>query len=328
MNSDKNLLVSSTEEAKNLTVLRISSVAKNNSTEFFSERVQVSQNSIFDLNRKILEKLNLHKIRDVNAVLTIQFKNDKTVTFVPFDDFKKFDLKIDSLTNLLSLKWSFIFDSANDGNPHLHSVYVRICERPNPGIIMQKMMTGFNEDLDSLDNDAYSPIVCKVDFIDNRFSVELQSVVREWVLSLPKAEHSFDIIKWLQKNEDRITSIISGTFPAVMILGYIGIWLGIFPLDISTSVRFAVAWILGGGAIFLLARYGAQSMNRLLRKQIRKICNVPVFDITAGDGNQITKYMAKSKGSMFSLVGEALVYGAFKAVGLYFATYILDVFIK
>jgi hypothetical protein len=36
-----------------------------------------------------------------------------------------------------------------------------------------------------------------------------------------------------------------------MILGYIGIWLGIFPLDVSNSVRYSAAWILGGGAVFL-----------------------------------------------------------------------------
>ena len=328
MSNNFEVSVSTDDDNRNLTVLRIASAAKNSATQFYSERVQVSLNSLGDLNRKILEKLRLHRIQSVQAAITVQFESDKTVTFASFEDFKVYDLKTDALTNLLSLKWSFVFAFADDDCEHVHSIYVRISERPSPGLIFQKVFSGHSEDIDSLDNEAFSPIVCKIDFIDSRFSGELQSVVTEWVSALPKAEHTFEIMNWLNKNEHGITSFISGTLPIVVILAYVGIWFGIVPLYITNSVRYAAAWILGGGAVFLMAKYIANTLNKFFNKRIRRICNVPVFDITAGDGNRITKFMAKSQSSLFSLATAAVFYGIFKGLGLYFVAQIIKVFFE
>lgn len=328
MSNNFEVSVSTNDDSRNLTVLRIASAAKNSATQFYPERVQVSLNSLIELNRKIREKLRLHKILTVQTAITVQFESDKTVTFADFDDFKEHDVKTDALTNLLSLKWSFIFDSADGGGEHVHSIYVRISERPNPGLIFQKFFSGHSEDIDSLDNEVFSPIVCKIDFLDGRFSGELQSVVTEWVSALPKAAHTFELINWLNKNERGITLFISGTFPIVVILGYVGIWFGIVPLYISNSVRYAAAWILGGGAVFLTAKYIADLLNKFFIKRIHRICNIPVFDITAGDGNRITKFMAKSQSSMFSLASAAIFYGIFKGFGLYLAAQIIKVFFE
>lgn len=328
MQQNLNLSVSTKDETQNLTILRITSAAKSSITEFYPDRNQLSVKSIDEVNKKITEKLSLHNIREIKIEISIQFESHRTATFTSLEEFKRFDLNTDALTKVVTIKWSFIFQTSNDDNNHLHSIYLRISEHPNPGLIFQKVFSGHSDDIDSLDVEAFSPIVCKVDFIDSRFSVEILSLITEWVNSLPKAEHMFGFMNWINKNENQLSSIIKGTFPAVMVLGYIGIWLGILPISISNSTRYATAWMLGGGAVYLLARYISNNLTSSFRKQIHRACNVPVFDITAGDGNRITRCMSKSKKSMIGLVAEAVIYGIFKGVGIYLSGYIVKAFIE
>jgi hypothetical protein len=47
---------------------------------------------------------------------------------------------------------------------------------------------------------------------------------------------------------------------------------------------------------------------------------VPVFDITAGDKQKLTKFLSRTHRSSIWASISALLYGAMKAVGFYFAT--------
>ena len=217
------------------------------------------------------------------------------------------------------MKWSFVFDPDGGGNEHLHSVYVRMSERPNPGVMLQKFLSSHNDDLDSLDGEAFAPIACKIDFLDGRFSIELLAVVSEWVNSLPKAVPTFGIAKKLEKREDKITHFIYGTFPAAAIVAYVALWMLYLPTYMTSSTRNAAAWILGGGVVYLLSRHFAMFLNRLIERSLKRICSVPVFQVTAGDNQRISTFLAKSQKSMIALIAGALVYGFFKAIGLYLA---------
>jgi len=319
---DLNITVVSEEQTRNLTVLRIASAAGNRETQCYPERVQVSLKALVDLNRKLVDKLRLHKIVDVQLAISLQFENDRTVSYNSLESLQRYDLSTGQCTYLVTMKWSFIFDVNGDGREHMHSIYVRISERPNAGLIFQKILSKSSEDIDSLDNDAFSPITCAIDFVDARFGAEIFSVVNDWARALPKAEATFGFVNWLRKHSDRITFFVRGTLPFVAVLGYVGIWLGVLPEETSRSVRVATAWILGGGAIFLVSRSIAAELINVFEKQLRKICNVPVFDITSGDSNKITKYMAKSQRSLINLAAAGLTYGVFKVIGLYLATYV------
>lgn len=268
----------------------------------------------------------MHRIFTTHISVSLQFQNDRTVSFDSLEALQKFDLKTEALTDLVTLKWSFVFDAEGLGQEHLHSIYVRISERPNPGLLLQRVLSSHNEDLDSIDNGALSPITCKIDFFDSRFSGEILSVVTEWVRSLPKAEPTFGLINWLSKYDDRITAFVYGTLPAISVLGYIGLWLGFLPAEMTNSARTAAAWALGGGVVFLFTRYVASRLNNIFNLQLKRICMIPVFQITAGDNNRVTKYLARSHKSMFKLAGTGLVYGVFKAAGIYLATYVLRAF--
>lgn len=319
---DLNITVVSEESPRNLTVLRIASAAGNRVTQCYPGRVQVSFKALGDLNRKVIDKLGLHRIVDIHLAISMQFENDRTVSFDSLEALQRYDLNTGQCTYLVTMKWSFIFDVNGDGSEHMHSIYVRVSERPNAGLIFQKILSKSSEDIDSLDNDAFSPITCAIDFVDARFSAEILSVVNDWVLALPKAEPTFGFVNWLRTHSDRILPFVRGTLPFVAVLGYVGIWLGVLPEETSRSVRVATAWVLGGGAIFLISRYIAAELTKVFEKQLYKICNVPVFDITSGDSNKITKYMARSKRSVINLAAAGLTYGVFKVIGLYLATYV------
>lgn len=304
---------------RNLTVLRIASAAKNSITQLYSDRAQISLRSIEELHRKLAQKLNLHQVSETDLSVSIQFTNDRSFQFTSIEHLKSCDLSIDSLTQLVTLKWSFVFDPEGNGNDHLHTVYVRMSERPSAGVLVQRLFSSHNDDIDSLDGEAFAPIACKIDFLDGRFSTELLAVVTEWVKSLPKAVPTFGMAKTLLRHEDKISSFIYGTFPAANIVAYVALWILYLPPYMTGSTRNAAAWVLGGGVIFLLSRYFATLLNRVLEKSVRRICSVPVFQVTAGDNQRITIFLAKSQKSMITLSVGALIYGFFKAVGIFLA---------
>jgi hypothetical protein len=321
--SDFQISVVPAEKMRHLAVLRIASSAQNTTTQLYKERIQVSAPNIADLDAKLRRKLLLHRIAEVGSSLTIQFESDKAVVFNDVSAFQKHDLQVDVLTQSVSVKWSFVFDADGDGQEHLHTILVRISERPHPGMVLQKMLSATPDDVDGVDTDLFSPIACKIDFTDSRFSAEVLAVVSEWVAAQPKAVPTFSIVSKLHKNGEEITGFIYGTFPAVAVSAYVGVWLSFVPDVFTSSTKYATVWILGGGVLFLLARYVAIWLNSAFARHVQRICKVPVFQLTSGDKNRMTTYLAKSQRSLIALGFGAIVYGGLKATGFYLATLIL-----
>lgn len=320
MQKSSSLVVVEEDEKRNAIVLTLASPAQNSVVQLYPERVQVSCRSIDELDKKLSEKLRLHSINQVNSHFSIKFENDRTQNIDSIEKFCALDSSIAHLTNVVTARWSFVFAAAGEGSEHVHSVLVRISERPNPGILLQRFISGRTEDIDSLDGEAFATVSCKVDFLEGRFSTELLALVSEWVNALPKAEPTFGIFKWLRNNIDEVQSFIQGTFPPLVMLAALGLWMAFLPAWITSSVRIAVGWIVLSGVIFLLSRYFASFINKILGKNIARICNVPVFQITAGDKNKMTEYLAKSHQSAIKIAAGGFVYGSFKALALYMVT--------
>ncbi len=313
------LVVFDSVDEKNALVLTIASPAKNSVTEIYSERVQISLSAIEDLNRKLLEKLYSHRVTHVRSVFSIRYANDRIVSLDSAAALAKLDDRVPHLTELVTAQWSFVIDPSGDGDEHMHSVMVRMSERPNPALIFQRMASGRPEDLDSLDTDAFAPICCKIDFLEGRFSSELLALVAEWTRSLPKAVPTFGLVRFLRRHSDGVTEYIHGTFPPLVVVAALGVWMAYLPTSMTSSVKFAVAWILLSGVAFLLGRYFARRINNLIERSLQRISSVPVFQITAGDKNRMTEYLAKSHKSMWRLAAGGLVFGVFKGIGLYLA---------
>jgi hypothetical protein len=77
-----------------------------------------------------------------------------------------------------------------------------------------------------------------------------------------------------------------------------------------------------GAVVYQLSVYFVWKLNVILGKHIRKISDVPVFMITSGDNNKITKHLSQSRNSIIKLIAAGLIYGISKGVGLYLATFI------
>lgn len=307
------------ESSRNAIVLTIASASKNSITQLFPDRVQISTKNIEDLNRKLVDKLRLHRITDVKAGFSIKFDNDRTLSIDSIESFCSLDDKIDLLTSVITARWSFIFDAEATGAEHVHSISLRISESPNPGLLFQRFFSGKQEDLESLDGEAFAPISCKIDFLDGRFSSELLAVIAEWVKSLPKAEPVFAAARWLNKHSDFVTEFIFGTFPPLAMLASVAIWMAYLPSWMNNSIKIGVAWIALTGVVLLLARYFAVFINRALERHLHRICNVPVFQVTSGDKNRLTRYLSKSQRSFYALGIAGLIYGVFKGIGVYLA---------
>ena len=311
------------DQSPEMTILKIASASRNTSSQLYPERIQVSRLQLEDLDKKIRRKLQLHGIDDVDTDGTLHFASDRIEGFRDFSDFMAYDLKIDNLTESLAFKWSFLFDSTNSGTLHLHSIYIRFADAPTPGVLLQKMLSARAEDAEGIEPDLFSPVVCKLDFADNRFSSELFAVLTDWVKAQPRVEPTFGFVFKLRQYSSQITRFIESTLPTLAALAYVGIWLGLLPDSVSSSTKYAVAWMLGGSAVFLLSRYASGALGRLLERHIRRVTLAPVFQLTSGDNNRITKYLARSQRSAITLVATGLVYGLSQGIGLYLASKVL-----
>jgi hypothetical protein len=234
-----------------------------------------------------------------------------------------FDFEVKTLTDSISIRWSFVFDPEGGNDQHLHSIFVKISESPTPSLFLQKMLSTRTDDLEMPDGDIFSPISCKVDFADNQFSTELLGLVTEWVEAQPRAETTFGFVNGIRKHVNSITTFITNTLPPLTVLAYVGTWLGYVPHAITNSTKYSAAWILGGGAIFLVTRYAAVLINKFFNRHLRRISIVPLFQITAGDRNRMTMYIIRSQRSVIALAIGGLLYGFFKVVGIYLATMII-----
>lgn len=306
-----------------LAVLRIASASKNSQSQFYPEQARVSGQSLGDLNRKMTAKLKLHGITATLA-LTLKLANDKTIVFANMDRLLTFDTEIDAITSLVTMKWQFIFNS--EGEDHLHSVYLRVGERPNPAMLFQRVMSRSSDDMESIDREGLAPISCRVDFFDGRFSSELLTVVSEWVAALPKAEPTLGLAKWLNNHENTIGRYVVGVSPSICLAASAGLWLTVVSPEITQSVRGGVAWLIASAICFYFSRYISLTLMKIFASNITKMNAVPVFDITAGDRQRLTKFLAKSHRSMITASATAIAYGVLKGVGLWFASYVIRVF--
>lgn len=318
------LSVVAEEPSNHVTVLRIATAAKNSITQLYRNRPQIYVTHIEELDKKVVRKLALHKIFEVTTSVCLQFENDRIVNLSSIGDFIRHDFETETLTESISLRWSFVFDPDGNDGEHLHSIFIKISETPTTGVFLQKMLSTRTEDLERPDGDLFSPISCKVDFADSRFSSEVMALVTEWVEAQPRAETTFGFVRYLRKHGDKISAFILNTLPPLSVLAYVGAWLGYVPASFTTSTKYAAAWILLGGAIFLIARYVALLINTFFERHIRRISTVPLFQVTAGDRNRMTSYMARSQRSVYYLAGGGLFYGFFKVIGVYLASLIFS----
>lgn len=317
------LSITSEEPTPDLTVLKIASASRNSSSQIYADRILLTIPNIEDLHKKIAKKLCLHGIKDIDSQITLIFANDRMENFESFDSFLNYDFKVDPLTESLGIKWSFIFDSAGVGNPHLHCMSLRFSDFPAPGALLQRMLNSRASDQDDNEPDFFAPTVCKLDFADNRFANELFTVVSDWIKAQPRVEPAFALMFKLKNYESSISNFIEHTLPTIALLAYLGIWLGLLPDSISQSVKYSVAWMIGGGAIFQLARYFATGLARILGKNVRRMSLVPIFQLTSGDQNRITRYIARSQKSAIVLIATGLLYGLSQGLGVYLASKIL-----
>lgn len=305
------------ESNTELAVLRIASASQNSQSQFYPKAVRVNTAALSDLHWKIVSKLRLHQIDSVQVTVSLQLANDKTITFADIDQAMSFDTRITATTSSVSLRWQFLFCA--DGKEHLHSVYVRVGEKPNPAMLIQRAMSLSSEDLESFDKEAMAPVSCRVDFFDGRFSGELLSVVSEWVAALPKAEPTFGLIRWLDDREALIGSYVVAVTPMIALAASIGLWLHMVPEDKAESLRTALAWAMGTGIAFLMSRHISWILMRAFAKHISRMNAIPVFEITSGDRQRLTKFLAKSHKSTIFAIATAIFYGFLKGMGIWLA---------
>lgn len=177
----------------------------------FTRTVNITIDDIMDLESQIKDKFKQYRINCKIDHISVRFENN---LFKEFNDWVQFrdQVKINSnpIENI-NLSWDAMLDMDGYCIPQRHTITVRLSSAMKPSQILQMMLNGNIEDMDSIDKNAF-PVMCKVDCVNNRIGEEVIQIVHEWNKGL---EHSFESnkkFKFLKKHKNLVAQSIKYSF--------------------------------------------------------------------------------------------------------------------
>ena len=167
-----------------------------------------TRSDILELNRKVLDKLNLHQIETMMTTISISLDSKEILSFGSWRQFESYDWDISETTEAITIEWDFnvVFPNQYHNLPQTHTMRVRLGRGVKPSEFIQIVFQGGDpHELEEIS----SQMVCKIDFVNTIICNELNSIVSNWYKALPKIEKEKKINPILGKNATRVQQIAS-----------------------------------------------------------------------------------------------------------------------
>lgn len=198
-------------------------------------------------------------------------------------------------TRELVAKWDFVLMVPGYDFPQRHSVTVTITGELKAVHILREV---FSEERDPGDKFElkYSPVVCKVDFINHILSKELLNVVDEWDRALPQPQTENTFLDRLKLKTPLVKALVRYSPPVLFLIT------SFFALDFiasqqapnsTISVGFLTTlmyWLLGVFSSLYLAIVFSNWLATRAEFAIENYGKFFVFAMTNGDKNKQTKW--------------------------------------
>ena len=268
-------------------------------TKIYERRYISNCTSIIELFQEISEICRSMNPRNFAFSYLISFSDNTHIDGNNPQDFESQRLKTAKTVDRLLLKWAIV--NNYDSQENEISIMVRISNPVNPIMLLQAALSKKADDFDNIEfsNGCTSASICGASPIHGD---EFIQIVGRWIDARPRPEYVTTIHEVINK---RINIIEWTNYWLMPLLGVIvaAIWMMKNP-DSKYIIHVGVFGVLVHWYLCKISK----AINSKIQYYIYSIQRYSVFDITNGDFNQMTKYAAKSKNSMYKLIASG-VYG-------------------
>jgi len=305
-------LISANIKAEDLSVLfRLFSQKADKITQFFSGAKIITKDDIIDLLKKITEKLKLHNTTASTISITVGLEHNKYLTF---GDIRKFNADIseegETIENI-ALKIDFLLSSPHNPEkpPQRYALNIRLTGSVSPLVSFQALLSKDPTELED-DISFMSPsCIVSIDFVDALMSNELIQIIKVWHKSLrfPIIEGKFS--EWIKKHYDIISSIaryfcyVIGVIVCLLLLfrykfSIVATMENYKQVSLHLFVFTIIMWVSRSIGIKIETKF---------KKIIRKIGEIPTFQITKGDKVAVDKIAQQNANSRAKLIFHSIL---------------------
>lgn len=266
--------------------------------KIFKNPKLINFEDIISLNEQIQRKLINHDPQTMMVQVNVLLEDGEIKSFGTWDEFKATKWNtISTETESISIVWDMNIKLPHYEMPQRHTMKVRLGSPIRPNEFFQMMVTS---DDDSEIKQSIAPVICKVDFINSVISNELIQIVDNWYKCLKNTEPRSLFQKFISHFNQQVSRI---THYLVIIAGlFIAFYF--FKLKISSITNFQLDkellisgyyWIIITLATYFVANFIGGLIGQLVFKTIGKIEDLPLFDFTKGDKNEIDRVLSNNR---------------------------------
>lgn len=272
-------------------------------------RICVTPKHLYDLHRRVSEKLNNHHLDGLVASADITF-SDKRIVQCSWSEFEAYRWEISKATQEIRLNWQFLLIVQGFEMPQRHSLSVKISSSGRPFELLQALFTKGPDEMTPEEMEP-APMVCRVDFISHVIGQELIALVEEWNASLPSPQVDSSWIHKIEYRGEAIAKIVRYSTPIVLTfvcLAALRFGARGFEASASLTIESAVMlmqWMF----VSLLVLYSSEKLSEWLGRRCAKALHdygrfVP-FGLTSGDREAQLALEKKNKSIAWQFVVTA-----------------------
>ncbi len=272
------------------------------STKIFTRDVKVDLNDLMLLNERMKEKLENYQKTAVEISIDVKFENNTFKTFTDWFAFEGYNWQVADIIDTISVRWDFLIKLPNYDMPQRHTVLVRISSGLKLHQLLQVLMSGNIDNVDSIDQNL-APVICKVDFVNHLLADELINLVAEWNKGLKEADEINNKLLFVKQHPRSIVFITRNLMPLMAIIVLIaGFNSYLDYLKIATLAEMTIQYIQNI-AIYVtvscitynLVKVLGQMLTRSVIESASNYGEIRTFNITRGDINRQEKLDKKNE---------------------------------
>ena len=272
--------------------------------KFFRKRKKIELSDIYDLNQRVDKKLQTHKIETYIISLNFILTEGNVKEYASWAEFERENWDtINQRVESINLTWDLTFSIPTFAMPQRHTLKVRIGNAIPPKDMFQIMFTS-DEPSELMESQAEGLV--KVDFINQVLANELIQIVTNWQEGLKEISKPKSTIRFLEKRERYIRSVIEYFVPIIFIsLSYLYYELLCTHFNFSKELNLISIQKV---AIILLTLFGfgllvAKYLSAWFANKVDKFKHENGIIISKGDKNYINE-MKKENQSVLEQIGK------------------------
>ena len=277
--------------------------------KILGDRKKISAHSLKELNKKIIEKLNLHTLEANISSVNIKFSNGEMIDYNLWESFLEADYHKTVRTEQLEMKWDFLLRIKSDDMPQRHTLTVKLSNGLTPRDLFRLATIAWESDAEF---DVQAAVcVIRVDFISNLLADELVHIVDSWYKCLPDPNSYKSYFRKIRKYDQPIAIVIHYSLPVFFWCALLVYAKNLIPF---TKVPVNQEYFAYGLFLILSCIIGTFILDKIgfqLARSCFSAMNTPfrfsIFELTDGDKNYAHKCIRINNRSLYRFIINAAI---------------------